>query len=116
MTVQDPTARNIHGNVMVRPQNQPTVLFTPSGEYLRRCRKFLLTMPEFAQFLGVSVSQAYRLVYSDRIPLPLRLGFGRCLRWSIFELQEWVEGGCPPRGEWLETRGWSGYLRRPGRP
>ena len=62
-----------------------------------------------AEFLGLSAKATGSLVYTDRIPLPCRLGLGQCYRWSVLELLEWVEAGCPRRTEWIKMRGSSGW-------
>ena len=95
-------------------QVEYSVILKPSVEYLQRCGKLLLDTQEMADFLRVPRVKVPRLVYTDRIPLPLRLGLGRCLRWSVLELLEWVAAGCPRRTEWIEQRGWSGWARRRG--
>jgi len=81
----------------------------PSIEYLERCSIFMLDTKGMAEFLGVSSKVITQLVYTDRIPLPCRLGIGKCYRWSILELLEWVEAGCPRRTKWIEMRGSSGW-------
>ena len=50
-----------------------------------------------AAFLGVPTSKVHQLSYNDRIPLPVKLGLGRCPRWSVFELLEWVQAGYPDK-------------------
>ena len=74
--------------------------------------RLLLDTKHTAAFLGVPTNKVYQLTYNDRIPLPVKLGLGRCPRWSVFELREWVEAGCPRRTAWIEKRGWSGWARR----
>jgi len=80
----------------------------PSVEYLERCGRLMLDAHDMAEFLGVPVMVVRRLVTTDRLPRPLRLGLGNCTRWSLLELLEWVEAGCPRRGEWIEMQRASG--------
>ena len=47
--------------------------------------------------------------------LPVRLGLGKCCRWSVFELLEWVQAGCSRLAQWMEMRGGSGSCRKAGR-
>ena len=47
-------------------------------------------MKYMSAFLGVPANKVHQLTYNDRIPLPVKLGLGRCSRWSVFELLEWV--------------------------
>ena len=81
----------------------------PSIEYLEGCGSLMLGTAGMAGFLGVTSETLTRLVYTDRVPLPCRLGLGKCQRWSVLELLEWVEASCPRRGEWIELRGSSGW-------
>jgi hypothetical protein len=85
----------------------------PSVEYLERCGSLMLDAAGMAEFLGVPARTLAQLVTTDRLPLRRRLGPGNCRRWSVLELLEWIEAGCPRRGKWLEMRGASGrYPRR----
>ena len=61
----------------------------PNLSYLRDFEKLLLTSEDMAKFIQLPRSVVQQLVYSDRIPLPLHLGFGKTARWSLFELLEW---------------------------
>jgi len=83
----------------------------PSVEYLEQSGSLMLDTVGMAKFLGVPTKAMAQLVHTDRIPLPCRLGLGKCQRWSILELLEWVEAGCPRRRAWIEMRGSGG-----GRP
>ena len=80
----------------------------PSVEYLERCGRLMLDSGEMAEFLGISQNVLTQLASTDRIPGPCRLGLGACLRWSVLELLEWVEAGCPRRHVWIKLRGRSG--------
>lgn len=81
----------------------------PSVDYLERQGRLLLDAQRMAEFLGLEQKTLQQLVYTDRIPLPVSLGLGRCLRWSAIELLEWVEAGCPGRGDWIAARGQNGW-------
>jgi predicted DNA-binding transcriptional regulator AlpA len=81
----------------------------PDVQYLEECGKLLLTSEEMARFIQLPKPVVQQLVYSDRIPLPLHLGLGKTARWSVFELLEWTEAGCPRRSKWIEARGSSGW-------
>lgn len=81
----------------------------PSVDRLGGSGALLLDGEQMAGFLGVEVKVLRQLVYTDRIPLPVSLGLGRCLRWSVVELLEWVEAGCPRRSDWITRRGQSGW-------
>jgi len=89
-----------------------TVILRPSVDWLLRNDALMIDTAGMAAFLGVPTRKANQLVFSDRIPLPCRLGLGNCPRWSVLELLEWVEAGCPRRGKWIEIRGSSGSYRR----
>lgn len=99
---------------MVKPQHKFKVIIQPSIDRLLGMNKLLIDAALMGEFLGIPRLKVYQLLGTDRIPLPINLGFGRAPRWSIFELLEWVEAGCPGRGEWIDLRGWSGRVRRYG--
>jgi predicted DNA-binding transcriptional regulator AlpA len=81
----------------------------PSVEFLATNGKLMLDTKDMADFLGVPRRAFKFLVYTDRVPLPVRLGFGKCFRWSVLEVLEWVEAGCPRRRAWIAMRGRSGW-------
>ncbi len=81
----------------------------PSVEYLERCGRLMLDTAGMAEFLDVPAKVMAQLGHTDRIPQPFRLGLGRCQRWSVLELLEWVEAGCPRRMKWVEIRGSCGW-------
>jgi predicted DNA-binding transcriptional regulator AlpA len=84
-------------------------ILKPSVEYLATCGTLLIRSDEMAQFLQIPQKAVVHLANTDRIPMPLRLGFGKHTHWSVLELLEWVEAGCPRRGPWLamlRQRGW----------
>jgi hypothetical protein len=84
-------------------------ILKPSVDYLANCGVYWLTTKNMADFLGVPLSRVQQLVYTDRIPLPMKFEFSGAVRWNIFELLDWVEAGCPRRTEWIEMRGSSGW-------
>jgi hypothetical protein len=66
---------------------------------------------DMAQFLGVSIKVLQQVICSGRLPLRCRLSLGNCRRWSVLELLEWVEAGCPRVEKWMKMRGGSGSAR-----
>ena len=98
----------------MRPPTEYKHVLRPSVDYLSGCGKLLLDTSDMAEFLGVPPKVIQQLVYTDRLPLPMRLGLGNCPRWNIIEMLQWVECGCPGRERWIEMRGRSGWypLRR----
>jgi hypothetical protein len=84
-------------------------VFRPSVERLERTETLLIDSKVMAEFLGVPNQTFEQLVYTDRIPFPMRFPFGNLMRWSVLELLEWVEAGCPRRKKWIEMRGSSGW-------
>ena len=88
------------------------VILRPSVAKLLAHGKLMINAQHMAEFLGVTRTKVHELTGSDRIPLPIHLGLGRCARWSVFELLEWVEAGCPRRSFWIEQRGWSGWAQK----
>jgi predicted DNA-binding transcriptional regulator AlpA len=74
-----------------------------------------LRAPAAAAFVGVSASQWYELHRNGRCPEPIsHLGTQEpqgtikprpgILIWRRSELRQWMDYGCPPRGEWLQMR------------
>ncbi len=57
---------------------------------------------ELAALLGVSLRQVWRLSSSGKLPKPLRLGGS--VRWSLKEIEAFVEAGCPDRQSWEAMR------------
>jgi len=82
----------------------------PSVDYLRSAGSLFLDSKQMAEFLDIPRPVLSQLVYTDRTPLPVKLGLGKCFRWSVLELTEWMEAGCPRRREWIEMHGHSGWF------
>ena len=55
----------------------------------------LLNVRAVAEMLDVSSRQVWRLRDSGAMPEPLRLGDGRCIRWSASTINSWIGDGCP---------------------
>lgn len=51
-----------------------------------------------ANLLGVARSTWLELVRSGRAPAGAKLG--RCRRWCVAELRDWLAAGAPPRHRW----------------
>jgi len=83
-------------------------ILKPDVDYLRNSGTLFLNSKQMAEFLKIPRPVLTQLVYTDRTPLPVKLGLGTCFRWSVLELAEWVEAGCPRRGEWIKMHGFSG--------
>ena len=98
----------------VKPQHEYRIILRPTVDHLLGSGNVMIDAQKMGDFLGIPRAKVYQLVGTDRIPLPVHLGLGRSPRWSVYELLEWVEAGCPRREEWIEQRGWSGWARRPG--
>lgn len=45
-----------------------------------------------AAIIGISRRSWWRFVAEGRAPKPIRLG--RCVRWRLLEIQDWIKGGC----------------------
>lgn len=80
------------------------IIVSPSVDRLRDAGTLFLRVPQMAEFLGLNKKTVTHLVYTDRIPQPVQMGLGQSLRWSVLELAEWVEAGCPRRDQWYEIR------------
>lgn len=57
---------------------------------------------EAAEMLHVSERHIWALQSSGRIPRPVKLG--RCVRWPVDELRDWLAAGAPERGKWENAR------------
>ena len=61
-----------------------------------------LSAKALAAALGVSVRHIRRLDAAGKLPRAAKLG--RCCRWSVSEVQEWLAAGCPERWRWEELK------------
>src|SRR3974377_2125788 len=95
----------------MRPIEYRNIL-KPSVEYPAQCDCLMLDTRGLAEFLGLPYEKMGQLLCTGRVPLPCRLGLGRCKRWSVLELLEWVGAGCPGRLEWIKLRGSTGGYPR----
>lgn len=59
--------------------------------------------PAAARLLGLSARTWRRLDAAGQVPQALRVGGSR--RWSVAELRDWIEAGCPARARWVQLRG-----------
>lgn len=84
-------------------------ILRPSVAYLRQCGVYWLDTRQVAEFLSIPPKSIQQMVYTDRIPLPMKLYLSDTVRWNIVELLDWVQAGCPRRTEWIEMRGSSGW-------
>lgn len=50
----------------------------------------LIAMPEVSRIAGISKSEIFRRIKINAFPAPARIGGGRCTRWEMGEVQEWV--------------------------
>ena len=62
-----------------------------------------ISASELAKRLEISERHVWALHSSGRLPRPIR--FGRAVRWSVRELEEWLAAGAPTRSRWEEMRG-----------
>ena len=58
--------------------------------------------PEAARLVGVCRSTWMKMRAADQVPAPIRLG--RCVRWRVADLEEWVRLGCPNREQFEAMR------------
>jgi hypothetical protein len=96
----------------VKIMTQYRHILKPSVTYFEGCGSLLLDTCGMASFLGVPTKVVQQLVHTDRIPLPVRLGFGKTMRWNVIELLKWMQAGCPRRTKWIEMNGKSGWYRQ----
>lgn len=53
---------------------------------------------QLADCLGVSLRHVRRLDSAGKLPKPIRLG--RCCRWSVQEMEQFLAAGAPDRKTW----------------
>ena len=51
-----------------------------------------------ADLLGCSKRHIRRMNAAGKLPAPKRIG--GCVRWSVSEIEAWLEAGCPDRAMW----------------
>jgi predicted DNA-binding transcriptional regulator AlpA len=56
------------------------------------------------RLLCISRAKVFELHSRGRLPLPVRLG-GRCPRWIVSELHEWLKAGAPHIEVWEKCKG-----------
>ena len=70
----------------------------PSGEPIGAIAPLLVDRDGLAALLDISERQVYRLDSAGKLPKPISLG--RCKRWDVQEVREWIAAGAPPRSRW----------------
>ena len=68
----------------------------PQGDELDGVK--LLNAKALAGCLSVSVRQVHRMNRDKVIPRPITLG--RCVRWRLSEIGDWLTAGSPARDQW----------------
>ena len=58
----------------------------------------LISAERVAKMMSISVRSLWRLLSAGRLVPPVRLG--RCVRWRLAEVREWIDAGCPQHDEW----------------
>jgi excisionase family DNA binding protein len=59
-------------------------------------RPVLISVTAVAQMLGISKRSVWRKLSSGELPEPV-LRIGHIVRWSLKEVEAWIEQGCPPQ-------------------
>ena len=62
----------------------------------------LVDLAGVAAMLGIGERTARRLDTTGRLPRPLKVG--KCKRWRIEELRDWLQAGAPPRQRWEQMK------------
>lgn len=57
----------------------------------------LVTVKEVAERLRISSRQVWKLLSSDRLPPPVRIGGSRSVRWRSADISRYIDLGCPNR-------------------
>ncbi len=61
-----------------------------------------LSASELAARLNVSLRHIRRMDAAGKVPKPVRLGAS--VRWSVAEIEAWLEAGAPDRSTWEAMR------------
>lgn len=69
----------------------------------------LVDVDGLAALLSCSKRHAARLDVAGKVPMGVKLG--RCKRWIVQEVREWVAAGCPNRTTWEVIKTGSPKLR-----
>lgn len=62
-----------------------------------------LSAAELAERLSVSVRHIRRMDSSGELPSPIRIG--RCVRWSVAEIEAWLAASEKDRKTWNSKKG-----------
>ncbi|MEQ9379334.1 MAG: helix-turn-helix domain-containing protein [Pirellulales bacterium] len=79
--------------------DEPNTSTLPAELKVANTVPMLLNASHAAQFCGVSQRTWRRWDASGAMPQAITVGFSS-KRWRRFELEAWIEAGCPPRVEW----------------
>jgi predicted DNA-binding transcriptional regulator AlpA len=63
-----------------------------------------------ARLLSISPRMVFSLDQEEAMPAPVRVG--RLVRWSLTEIIEWVDSGCPPRHKWRYSGSVAGRTKK----
>ena len=63
------------------------------GNLQKAIGPLLITVDQVAELLQVSSRTVWRLRSKGDLPAPLRVAGG--IRWRLFEIQAWIDAGCP---------------------
>lgn len=89
-----PSRNDMQGNgTMTTTPNHAAQVISP-GEHSAR---MLITVDELASILGLSIRTIWRMLSKGNMLTPVRIG--KNVRWRLYEVQMWIENGCPrPEG------------------
>jgi hypothetical protein len=93
---------------MIPPKDSTTAFLEPrhadeAEELVERAHALCVDRAGLAALLKVSPRQILRLDSAGKIPAALE--FGRCKRWNVEEIRDWLRAGGPPRRRWQAMRG-----------
>ena len=74
-----------------------------STETVDRPSSIAVDTETLAAMLAVSIRHIQRMDASGRLPRAVKIG--RSKRWSVKEINEWLEAGCPNRKTWSTIMG-----------
>jgi predicted DNA-binding transcriptional regulator AlpA len=85
------------------PESSSAVNFDRAEQSVQRLAPLAVDAVGLADLLSCSLRHVRRLDAEALIPRGFLLG-GRCKRWRVDEIREWLSAGSPDRGAWERRR------------
>lgn len=83
---------------MTRATDMTKEVHPGHGEGQGRREALAVDAARLARLLGISLSHVRRLDAAGQLPRPLKIG--RCVRWPVRTIEQWLAAGTPNREAW----------------